>query len=60
MKLTRAKALSLREFIATLFGFSDPLREPALSGTVRFVFATPAEVAGAEIGNRIALTGQKK
>lgn len=39
MKLTRATALSLREFIATLFGFSDPLalREPALSGTVRFV-----------------------
>lgn len=41
MKLTRAKALSLREFIATLFGFVDPLKpsEPVLSGSVRFVFA---------------------
>ena len=43
MKLTRAKALSLREFIATLFGFADPLKphEPVLTASVRIVFAAP-------------------
>ena len=37
MKLTRRKALNIREFLCTLFGFSDPLREPVVSGYVRVV-----------------------